>query len=244
MVHDLYGAGFLDDAGRVSISTLLAALVAQRLSESAHVAVYAPAGPLVEAGVHSHVHHGVPVVFALRFAHDLPGDHIINVGGSVLTPRHQVLVAVAHREPHAYAAILVTPRELFHWVRRTQVPQFDRVVRRRSQERIQTVGIAVGTLIKLDCVRVPLVCVIHRANGFVHISVKYDDFFVCPGQDPNLARSSRIVQREGADGVGRPRMLKRLKQLVKAFLLKALDIVTVRTTGQLVLVVKKFRACS
>ena len=154
------------------------------------------------AGVHGHIDHCIAVVFALRLADDLSGHNVVHIGSTVFTACHEVLVAVAHREPDTDTPVLVATSKLLHRVGRSQVPQFDCVVRCSGQERIQAVGVAVGPLIKLDCVRVSLMRVVHRANRFVHISVKYDDLLVGSSQNPYLARSFGIVQREGADRVG------------------------------------------
>ena len=87
------------------------------------------------------------MVFALRLADDLSGHNVVNVSSTVFTACHEVLVAVAHREPDTDTPVLVATSKLLHRVGRSQVPQFDCVVRCSGQERIQAVGVAVGPLI-------------------------------------------------------------------------------------------------
>ena len=70
------------------------------------------------------------------------------------------------------------PSELSDMVSNTQIPELDSAISAASQEGIEGIIVTERPLVKFDCVSVPLVAVIDRAQDFVFIGIVYDQLFI------------------------------------------------------------------
>jgi len=68
--------------------------------------------------------------------------------------------------------------ELPYWISDSEIPQLDGVISTAGQESIKGVTVAEAALVEFDCVRVPLVPIVHCSDRLIRTRVVDHQLFI------------------------------------------------------------------